>query len=69
VDLGYLLFTLLCPLSMVALLGWWAWSMRPGRDRSRHPAPVRSAAEEAELARLRAHLDHSQGSQTQVSSR
>jgi hypothetical protein len=69
VDLGYVLFTLLCPLSMVALLGWWAWSMRPGRNGSRHTAPVRSTAEKAELARLRAHLDSSQASETQVSSR
>ena len=57
-DAAYLLFTLLCPLSMVALLGWWFWSMRKSRGGS-SPAvpPVRTPAEEGELARMRAELD------------
>ena len=66
-DLGYLLFTLLCPLSMVALMGWWAWSMR-GRKQPA-AAPVRSAADEAELTRLRAALGEHRGAEPQVSSR
>ena len=57
-DAAYLLFTLLCPLSMVALLGWWFWSMRKPRSGSRPAAaPVRTPAEEGELARMRAELD------------
>ena len=56
VDLAYLLFSLACPLSMVALVGWWFWSMR-GSGSKPQPAPVRSAAEEGEITRMRAQLD------------
>ena len=56
-ELGYLLFTLMCPLSMVALVGWWAWSMRRSSGSSCDKAPARSAAEEAEITRMRAQLD------------
>lgn len=57
-EAAYLLFTLLCPLSMVALVGWWFWSMRKSSGgSSRAAAPVRTPAEEAELARMRARLD------------
>ena len=66
-DLGYLLFTLLCPLSMVALMGWWMWSMRGSKKAT--AATVRSAAEEGELARLRAQLDESSGPPEQVAAR
>ena len=55
-ELAYLLFTLACPLSMVALVGWWVWSMRRSSSKPQQ-APVRSAAEEAEIARMRAQLD------------
>ncbi len=54
-ELAYLLFTLLCPLSMVALVGWWVWSMRRSSSQPQQ-APVRSAAEEAEITRMRARL-------------
>jgi uncharacterized iron-regulated membrane protein len=57
VELAYLLFTLMCPLSMVALVGWWAWSMRRSGGSSSQQAPARSAAEEAEITRMRAELD------------
>jgi hypothetical protein len=57
VELAYLLFTLMCPLSMVALVGWWVWSMRRSGGSSGEQAPARSAAEEAEIARMRAQLD------------
>jgi hypothetical protein len=58
VEIAYLLFTLMCPLSMVALVGWWAWSMRrSGGGSSGEQAPARSAVEEAEIVRLRAQLD------------
>jgi hypothetical protein len=54
----YLLFTLLCPLSMVALMGWWFWSMRKSSGTAGCPAePTRSAVEEGELTRMRARLD------------
>lgn len=56
-DIAYLLFTLMCPLSMVALLGWWAWSMRRTSSGSSQPAPARSAADENEIVRMRAQLD------------
>jgi uncharacterized iron-regulated membrane protein len=56
VETAYLLFTLLCPLSMVALVGWWAWSMRRS-DNGSQQVPARSATEEAEIARMRAQLD------------
>lgn len=55
-EIAYLLFTLLCPLSMIALMGWWAWSMRSSRSGSQ-AAPVRSARDEEEITRLRAQLD------------
>jgi uncharacterized iron-regulated membrane protein len=61
VELGFLLFTLLCPLSMVGLMGWWAWSMRrPGNRASHGHAPVRSASDENEITRMRAQLDQLQ---------
>lgn len=54
----YLLFTLMCPLSMVGLVAWWAWSMRTSSgDGAGQKAPTRSTTEEHELARMRAHLD------------
>ncbi len=60
-ELGFLLFTLLCPLSMVGLMGWWAWSMRrPGNRASHGHAPVRSASDENEITRMRAQLDQLQ---------
>lgn len=68
-DLGYLLITLLCPLSMVAMIGWWAWSMRPSRTSSRRGGPVRSATDDAELTRLRAALGQHHEVQTQVTAR
>jgi type VI protein secretion system component VasK len=62
VEAAYLLFTLLCPLSMVALVAWWAWSMR----RSSKSAPstgesARSVTDEAEMVRMRARLQELQG--------
>jgi uncharacterized iron-regulated membrane protein len=58
VEIAYLLFTLMCPLSMVALVGWWMWSMRRSDNGSSgQKAPARSAAEEAEIIRIRAQLD------------
>jgi uncharacterized iron-regulated membrane protein len=61
VELVYLLFTLLCPLSMVALMGWWAWSMRrPSNGVGRDDAPVRSTTDENEITRMRAQLDQLQ---------
>jgi uncharacterized iron-regulated membrane protein len=58
VELALLLFTLLCPLSMVGLMGWWAWSMRrTGKRGGVAQAPVRSAIEENEITRMRAQLD------------
>lgn len=59
-EAAYLLFTLLCPLSMLALGGWWFWSMRRSARSCPPPAPVRSQTEEAELARMRAQLDQLQ---------
>ena len=57
-EIAYLLFTLMCPLSMVALVGWWAWSMRRSSGASSSAkAPARSAAEEGEITRMRAQLD------------
>lgn len=58
-EIAYLLFTLLCPLSMVALVGWWAWSMRhsSGGNSGCEKQPVRSAEDESEIARMRAQLD------------
>lgn len=61
VELVFLLFTLLCPLSMVGLVGWWAWSMRrPSNGASRGHASVRSASDENEITRIRAQLDQLQ---------
>lgn len=61
-EIAYLLFTLMCPLSMVALVAWWAWSMRrPASGSSGQNAPVRSAVEEAEMSRMRAQLDQLEG--------
>jgi uncharacterized iron-regulated membrane protein len=57
VEIAYLLFTLMCPLSMVALVGWWVWSMRRPGGSSCQQTPARSAAEEAEITRMRAQLD------------
>ena len=56
-ELAYLLFTLACPLSMVALVGWWFWAMRRSSGSKPQQAPARSAAEEAEITRMRAQLD------------
>lgn len=57
-ELVFLLFTLLCPLSMVGLMGWWAWSMRrPGKRASDSHVPVRSASDQNEITRMRAQLD------------
>jgi uncharacterized iron-regulated membrane protein len=54
----YLLFTLLCPLSMVGLMGWWAWSMRrQGTSAGHNQKPVRSVSDENEITRMRAQLD------------
>lgn len=61
VEAAYLLFTLLCPLSMVALVAWWAWSVRRSSSGgSSGSAPVRSTADDAEIARMRAQLDQLQ---------
>jgi hypothetical protein len=60
-ETAYLLFTLLCPLSMVALVGWWFWSMRSSAaGKSGATEPVRTAAEQGELGRMRAQLDQLQ---------
>ena len=57
-ELAYLAFTLLCPLSMVLLLGWWAWALRKSRRAGDPQAmPSRSATDDGEIVRLRAHLD------------
>lgn len=61
-EAAYLLFTLLCPLSMVALVAWWAWAMR--RSSTGAPATgesARSVTDEAEMARMRARLQELQG--------
>jgi hypothetical protein len=59
VEIVYLLFTLLCPLSMLGLMAWWGWSMRSssGGSGSCDNKPVRSAAEDSEIVRMRAQLD------------
>lgn len=60
-ELFFLLFTLLCPLSMVGLMGWWAWSMRRHSNRgAQGSAPVRSVSDESEITRMRAQLDQFQ---------
>jgi hypothetical protein len=48
---------LLCPLSMLAMMAWWAWSMRRTDEQSSCSAPRRSRVEEAELTRIQAQLD------------
>jgi hypothetical protein len=58
---------LLCPLSMVAMMGWWAWSMRRTGQQSSCHAPRRSAADEAELTRMRAQLDQLEAGAREVS--
>jgi uncharacterized iron-regulated membrane protein len=55
VDL-YLLFSLLCPVSMVALVAWWAWSVRRPRSSSGPAAPVRQPADAAALEAMRAQM-------------
>lgn len=55
-EIVYLLVTLLCPVSMIAMVGWWAWAMR-GPKKAPAAAPSRSAADDAEITRMRAHLD------------
>lgn len=55
-EIAYLLLTLLCPVSMIALVGWWAWAMRAPK-KTPATAPARSAADDAEITRMRAHLD------------
>lgn len=55
-EIAYLLVTLLCPVSMVAMMGWWAWAMR-GPKKSSAAVPARSAADDAEITRMRAHVD------------
>lgn len=47
----FLLTALLCPLSIVAIAGWAAWSRR--RARAHDGAASRSVAEEGEISRLR----------------
>lgn len=57
-EWAYLLFSLICPLSMVGLLGWWAWSMRRSHQGNRaQQTPVRSGTDENEITRMRAQLD------------
>ena len=55
-EIAYLLVTLLCPVSMAALVGWWAWAARQAK-KTPAAAPVRSAVDDAEIARMRAHVD------------
>ncbi len=47
---AFLVIVLLCPLSIVALIGWSAWSRR--RRPSGH-AVARSATDDAEIRRMR----------------
>jgi hypothetical protein len=58
-EIVYLLFTLLCPLSMLGMVAWWGWSMRSssGGNGNCHKQPVRSATEDSEIIRMRAQLD------------
>ena len=46
-----LLTVLLCPLSIVAIAGWAAWSRR--RSRAHDGAEPRSVADEGEISRMR----------------
>lgn len=55
-DIAYLLVTLLCPVGMIAMVGWWAWATR-GATKASAAAPPRSAADDAEITRMRAQLD------------
>ena len=65
-DALYVFLTLLCPLSMVALVAWWVWSMgQRGGSSTGTSARSRSAVEEGELARMRASLDHLESSDRQ----
>ena len=48
------LFSLLYWLAILGGMGWWFWSM--GRMRRSAAPPKRTEVENAELARLRAHL-------------
>lgn len=57
-EIAYLLVTLMCPLSMVALVAWWAWSMRRSSSGSAPDrTPAKSATDEREILRMRAQLD------------
>ena len=61
-EAAYLVFTLLCPLSMVALVAWWAWSMRrTGKGAPARGESARSVTDEAEMARMRVRLQALQG--------
>lgn len=53
----FLLVALLCPLSIVALMAWSAWSRHRARA-SGAPggAPAQSAADTAEISRMRASI-------------
>ena len=55
-EIAYLLVTLLCPVSMIAMVGWWAWATRRATN-APAAAPARSAGDDAEITRMRAHLD------------
>lgn len=55
---AFLFVALLCPLSIVAMVGWSLWSSRRAREKDGpRAAPVRSAADEAELERLHSRLE------------
>lgn len=57
-EAAYLVLTLACPILMVLLIGWWAWSMRrPNRGSG---AVLRSAVEDGEIARMREQLEELQ---------
>lgn len=57
-ETAYLLFTVMCPLSMVALMGWWAWAIRrSGSASGGQNARARSVGDDNEIARMRAQLD------------
>ncbi len=61
-EAAYLVFTLLCPLSMVALAAWWAWSVRrSSKGAAATGESTRSVTDEAEMARMRARLQELQG--------
>lgn len=53
----FILVALLCPLSIVALMAWSAWSRHRARA-SGAPggAPAQSAADTAEISRMRANI-------------